>query len=46
LAKICQRVENNYLNKQSGLMDQIACLSNSLIKIDFKNPNNPKIKKI
>jgi len=46
LAKICQRVENNYLNKQSGLMDQIACLSNSLIKIDFKNPNNPKITKI
>lgn len=42
-AKICQIVENKYIGKDSGLMDQIACLSKGLIKIDFKKPDEPII---
>ena len=38
--------ENRYWNKQSGLLDQMACAVGGLITIDFKNPNAPKVEKI
>lgn len=46
MAKLSQKIENKYLNKNSGLMDQIACLSTGLIKIDFKNLEKPEVEKI
>lgn len=42
-AKLCQSVENKYIGKESGLMDQIACLSDGPIKIDFKELDKPII---
>lgn len=42
-AKLCQSVENKYIDKESGLMDQIACLSDGPIKIDFKELDKPII---
>lgn len=38
--------ENKFWNKQSGLLDQMACAVGGLITIDFKNPNAPKVEKI
>lgn len=46
MAKISQKIENKYLDKGSGLMDQIACLNDGMIKIDFKNIEKPIIEKI
>ena len=46
MAKISQKIENKYLGKNSGLMDQIACLHTGMIKIDFKNVEKPNIEKI
>lgn len=38
--------ENNYWNKASGLLDQMACAVGGLITIDFKNPEKPVVEKI
>ena len=37
--------ENIYFGKPCGLMDQAACAIGGLIKIDFKDPKKPLIKK-
>lgn len=42
-AKIGQYAENSEWNKQSGLLDQIACGYGGLISIDFKNIEAPLI---
>ncbi|NLO83330.1 MAG: galactokinase [Clostridiales bacterium] len=46
LAKIGQYAENVYFNKPCGLMDQIACAMGGLVAIDFKDFDNPIVKKI
>jgi len=46
LAQIGQYAENEYFGKPCGLMDQMACAFGGIISIDFKNPENPLIKKI
>lgn len=46
IAKICQYAENIYFKKPCGLMDQMASSVGGIITIDFKNVENPVIKKI
>lgn len=43
LAIIGQKSENNYYGKPCGLMDQIACAHGGIVKIDFKDNENPII---
>ncbi|MDT3425986.1 galactokinase [Paenibacillus forsythiae] len=45
-AKIGQYAENTNWNKQSGLLDQIACGYGGLITIDFKDGQSPSIQKL
>lgn len=45
-AKIGKYAENKYWNKQSGLLDQMACASGGIVAMDFKNPDQPVIEKI
>jgi len=46
LAKIGQYAENVYFNKPCGLMDQIACAVGGFVTIDFKDFDNPIVRKI
>jgi len=46
IAKISQYAENNYFNKPSGLMDQMACSVGGFVGIDFYDLDNLKIEKI
>lgn len=46
ISKIGQYAENNYWNKPSGLLDQMACAYGGLITIDFENPEQPLISPI
>lgn len=43
LALIGQEAENTYFGKPCGLMDQLACASRGIVKIDFKDPLSPVI---
>ncbi len=45
-AHIGKYAENNYWNKASGLLDQMACAVGGLITIDFVEPLAPKVEKI
>lgn len=45
-AHIGQFAENQYWDKASGLLDQMACAAGGLITIDFKNPKEPVVEKI
>lgn len=46
LAKIGQFAENKYFGKPCGLMDQIACASDSIVYIDFAYDGCPIIEEI
>ena len=46
MASIGQFAEQKYWDKNSGLLDQMACASGGLVSIDFENPKNPKCEKI
>jgi len=46
LAIVGQYSENNYFGKPCGLMDQVACAVGGIVTIDFKDPQNPVIKKV
>lgn len=46
IAKIGQYAENVYFGKPCGLMDQMASSVGSVVAIDFKNTENPIIKKV
>lgn len=46
LAKIGQFAENEYFGKPCGLMDQLACASDSIIYIDFAYDGCPIIEEI
>lgn len=45
-AKISQYAENVYFGKPSGLMDQMASSSGGFVTIDFKDTENPIVKKV
>ncbi len=46
LAMTGQFAENQYFGKPCGLMDQVACAVGGIVTIDFKNPEDPIIKKV
>jgi galactokinase len=46
IATIGQYAENNFFGKPCGLMDQMTCSVGGIIRIDFKDTNRPKVKKI
>lgn len=46
IAKLGQYAENVYFGKPCGLMDQMASSVGGAVFIDFKNPDEPIIKKI
>lgn len=46
LAKIGKYAENQYWNKQSGLLDQLSCAVGGIITIDFANIDVPSIQKV
>ncbi|MCP5062660.1 MAG: galactokinase [Ignavibacteriae bacterium] len=46
IAKIGQFAENKYFEKPCGLMDQMACAVGGIVSIDFKDSENPIVKKI
>lgn len=45
-AHIGKYAENNYWDKASGLLDQMACAVGGMITIDFKDPLKPVVEKI
>lgn len=45
-AHIGQFAENQYWDKASGLLDQMACAAGGLIMLDFKNPKEPVVEKL
>ena len=46
LAKAGQYSENNYYGKASGLLDQIGVAFGNVVKIDFKDIDNPEVESI
>jgi galactokinase len=46
LALTGQYAENNFFGKPCGLMDQVACAMGGMVTIDFKDPQDPIIRKI
>lgn len=46
IAIAAQYAENKYFGKPCGLMDQMASSVGSLVNIDFKNPDEPVIRKV
>ena len=46
LAKVGQYAENVYFGKPCGLMDQMACATGGVIVIDFKDPDNPDLRRV
>ena len=46
LAKVGQFAENRYFGKPSGLMDQTTSSVGGFVTIDFKDANNPVVKKV
>ncbi|KTD86134.1 galactokinase [Paenibacillus etheri] len=45
-AMVGKYAENHFWNKDSGLLDQMACAVGGIINIDFQNEDNPAIKNI
>ncbi|WP_320169433.1 galactokinase family protein [Maridesulfovibrio sp.] len=46
IARIAKRAENIHFGKPCGFMDQMACSFEGILSIDFKNPDNPGIKRV
>lgn len=46
LAIVGQYAENNFFGKPCGLMDQVACAMGGIVTIDFRDPQDPKIRKV
>lgn len=45
-AHVGKYAENNFWNKASGLLDQMACAVGGMITIDFKDPLKPVVEKL
>lgn len=46
LAKVGQYAENVYFKKPCGLMDQLACSIGGILDIDFRDPDDPEIRRL
>jgi galactokinase len=46
IAAVGQAAENEYFGKPCGLMDQVACSVGGALKIDFRVPDKPEIKRL
>ena len=46
IAMVGQYAENKFFGKPCGLMDQTACAVGGFLSIDFKDPLQPKVKKV
>lgn len=46
IATAGQAAENEYFGKPCGLMDQVACSVGGTLKIDFRVPDKPEIKRL
>lgn len=46
LARAGQYAENTHFGKPCGLMDQMASAVGSIIEIDFKNPDAPRVERL
>ena len=46
LAKVGQYAENIYFKKPCGLMDQLACSLGGIMDIDFRDPDEPVIRRM
>ena len=46
IALCCQKAENVYYGKPSGLMDQLTCAAGGSVCIDFKDPQKPVIRPV
>lgn len=46
LAIIGQEAENRFFGKPCGLMDQLACAVGGIIKVDFRNPEEPQVETV
>jgi galactokinase len=46
IAQIAQYAENHYFEKPCGLMDQTTCAVGGLVQIDFKDFENPTVRKV
>ncbi len=46
LAKAGQLAENGYFGKPCGLMDQTTCAVGGIVTIDFKDAENPLVKRV
>lgn len=46
LAKVGQYAENVYFGKPCGLMDQMSCSTGGVIAIDFRDPDNPDLRRV
>jgi galactokinase len=46
MAIVGQYAENVHFGKPCGLMDQIACAVGGIVKIDFQDPESPRVEKI
>ncbi len=45
-AHVGKYAENNFWNKASGLLDQMACAVGGMVTIDFKDPLKPVVEKL
>ena len=45
-AQIGKYAENKFWNKQSGLLDQMACAAGGIVTIDFKDQTKPVLEKL
>lgn len=45
IALIGQFAENTYFGKPCGLMDQTACATGGMVKIDFRDPETPRVER-
>ncbi|WP_017812978.1 galactokinase family protein [Paenibacillus shenyangensis] len=46
ISKIGQYAENQYWNKPSGLLDQMACAYGGMVAMDFADPSQPQVEQL
>ncbi|WP_458122071.1 galactokinase [Paenibacillus sp. Z6-24] len=46
ISKIGQYAENQYWNKPSGLLDQMACAYGGMVAMDFADPSKPQVEQL
>lgn len=46
LAKVGQYAENVYFGKPCGLLDQLSCATGGVVAVDFRNPEDPTLRRV